>query len=84
MATQPPTNVQLTRQEQQVLFLVAQGWTNRRIRAQLRLTHKALIQTLTSLYQKTGIRQPHRGYVGIKMRQELVEWAHTFFDRGTN
>jgi DNA-binding NarL/FixJ family response regulator len=68
--------------EAQVLALVARGWTNRQIRAELGLTPHTLASLLGRLYLKSGIYAPGQSFIPGEQRRHLVAWSRTLRLRG--
>lgn len=57
--------VELTEREEEVLKLVAEGWSNNRIAAELTLSERTVRFHLTNIYDK----------LGIASRAEAISWA---------
>ncbi|MBX3011445.1 MAG: response regulator transcription factor [Caldilineaceae bacterium] len=57
--------IELTDREEEVLKLVAEGWTNNRIAAELGLSERTVRFHLTNIYDK----------LGITSRAEAISWA---------
>lgn len=62
---QQHTLVDLTEREEEVLKLVADGWTNNRIATELTLSERTVRFHLTNIYDK----------LGITSRAEAISWA---------
>lgn len=69
----------LTPQERRVLALVVEGRTNIVIRARLGIGRLALVRTLSSIYQKSGLHRPGTSYTATELRRQLVEWGTEYF-----
>lgn len=57
--------VELTEREEEVLKLVAEGWTNNRIATELTLSERTVRFHLTNIYDK----------IGVTARAEAISWA---------
>ncbi|MBV7339185.1 response regulator transcription factor [Chloroflexi bacterium TSY] len=60
-------HIQLTAREEEVLNLLAEGWTNNRIASELHLSERTVRFHLTNIYDK----------VGVSTRAEAIRWALT-------
>jgi DNA-binding NarL/FixJ family response regulator len=57
--------IDLTDREEEVLKLVAEGWTNNRIATELTLSERTVRFHLTNIYDK----------LGVASRAEAISWA---------
>ncbi|MEZ4732803.1 MAG: response regulator transcription factor [Caldilineaceae bacterium] len=64
--------IELTEREEEVLTLVAEGWTNNRIATELALSERTVRFHLTNIYDK----------LGVASRAEAISWALKRENRG--
>lgn len=83
LASWPMPNYGLTRRQQEVLNLLAQGWSNRRIGRTLHITEQTVKAHLNILYRKLGAADRTEAVV-IAFRDHLTTGDTPLAARGEN